>query len=180
MDPVTTVMGSEASVVKVCAKARPRLIGVPTTIGRAADPVASWARVAPAVGTQRHDRGHAAGSRLAPGRDRPLRSTPPGRAASRQVFFGESGRTVGGLCLPDAELLEEDVHRAEVGEAALEEVEAHKGGEPQPAHVAEVGLPRLGGQGEAEEDEESGDDANEAVDGHGSLQGMGWRSTLRP
>jgi hypothetical protein len=53
--------------------------------------------------------------------------------------------------------------RAKAGQAGLEQVEADKEGEPQPAHGSNVDLSKQLGKRQAEQDEKSGDGHGQAL-----------------
>ncbi len=68
--------------------------------------------------------------------------------------------------LGDAKLDEDGLQRAEPGEAALEQVGADEGGEPQPGRLRQVGLGAEMSQRQRDQDEGAGEDADVLVDGH--------------
>ena len=71
---------------------------------------------------------------------------------------------------PEAEPLEYPVHRAEIGDAALEQVQAHEHREPQPGRMRQIRLPALMRERQGQENEETSDDTHSAVDGHDIFQ----------
>lgn len=91
---------------------------------------------------------------------------PPRSGAAALAVAGRLGH---------AEFLEDAVERAEGGEAALEQVGADEQGEPQPARRGQVGLAAEMGEAEGQHDEEAGDDADDAIDGHGGALLKGWK-----
>jgi hypothetical protein len=84
---------------------------------------------------------------------------------SRQVYRQLQQRAT----FLEAHLLQEPTRRADVGEAGLEQVEADEGGEPHPAQAGHVGLAGEVGQGQGQQDDDAGHDADDAFDGHGKF-----------
>lgn len=75
--------------------------------------------------------------------------------------------------LGDAQLDQDGLQRAELGEAALEQVGADEGGEPQPRHLRQVGLAVGVGEAQRDQDEGAGEDADVLIDGHCCLLPVG-------
>ena len=82
------------------------------------------------------------------------------------------GAAAGGRSLGDAQLDEDGLQRAELAEAALEQVGADEGGEPEPGHLRQVGLAVGVGEAQRGEDEGAGEDADVLVDGHCVAPGL--------
>src|SRR5512137_2766726 len=79
----------------------------------------------------------------------------------------------GNFALRHACLLQDPAERADAGDAVLEQVEADEGGEGQPP-VRHEDRAALDAEREGQQDEGAGEDADQAVDGHGRTPGLKW------
>src|SRR6516165_4325253 len=89
------------------------------------------------------------------------------RRPSRRALGGRPGPAGGALANP--ELLQDDLGGAEAGEGALQQVRADERREPEPARIVEERAAG-GAEGEGDQHEGAGEDADGALEGHVGLQ----------